>query len=177
MSDRPPLDQSMTEAEFRRWYWTMAELQPFARLLGVSATGRKAAIAERIAARLGDRPPPEPSERTRRGPQLTGELSMRTQIPPGQRSSNELRAFFEREIGAGFRFNGHMRSFLLAGGTRLAQAVDHWHATVGTPLPRQSESLEFNRFTKDWHRAHPGGTNAECRAAWAVHRATPIDER
>jgi hypothetical protein len=70
-----------------------------------------------------------------------------------------------------------MRAFLLAGGATLGDAIRHWYATLGTPLPSQSESLEFNRFTREWHAAHPAGTASECRAAWAVHRALPVDQR
>ena len=40
MSGRPSLDETLHEQDFRRWYWTMAELQPFARSLGVRAAGR-----------------------------------------------------------------------------------------------------------------------------------------
>ena len=178
MSERPLLDPAMSDHDFTRWYWTMAELQPFARSIGVAASGRKADVTARIAAQLAGRPQPKvPARRSARGPQLSGDLTRATVIPAGQRSTTALREFFVAEIGPSFRFNGHMRSFLLAGEATLGDAIDHWHATVGTPLPDQSESLEFNRFTQAWHRANPNGSAAECRAAWAVHRSTPADER
>lgn len=179
MTDRPPLDQAMPEQEFRRWYWTMAELQPFARRLGVRASGPKADLTERIAAHLAGRPHARRSSvtPTASGPQLTGPVTMATKIPPGQRSTEELRSFFVAQIGPSFTFNGHMRAFLRAGDATLGDAVEHWYRTVGAPLPTQSESLEFNRFTRAWHASHPNGTAAECRQAWAAHRALPVDER
>lgn len=177
MSDRPSLGPTLTEHEFRRWYWTMAELQPFARSLGLSAIGPKADLTSRIAARLAGRPTPESPRRRPTSPPLDGPLTLSTMIPTGQRSTQELRAFFMAEIGPGFRFNGHMRAFLLAGGATLGDAVEHWHRTVGSPLPAPSESLEFNQFTRAWHAANPGGTAAQCRTAWAAHRSLPADQR
>lgn len=177
MADRPLLDSEIAEADFLNWYWTMAELQPFARSLDVSASGSKAVITERIAAALGGRAQPLRGAARAGAQQLEGPISRSTVIPRGQRSTVALREFFEAEIGLTFRFNGHMRTFLSQGGATLGDAVAHWHATVGTPLPKQSESLEFNQFTKDWHRKHPNGSATECRAAWATYRALPKDQR
>lgn len=165
----------MVESEFRRWYWTMTELQPFARDLGVRAAGPKALLTERIAARLSGRPQPEEPLRRSAGPPLAGPLTLATRVPVGQRSTEELRSFFVGRIGPSFRFNGHIRAFLLTGDATLGEAVDHWYTTAGRPLPAQSESLEFNRFTKEWHGANPGGSAEQCRAAWQEHRSEPVE--
>ena len=177
MPSRPALTPNLTEREFRRWYWTMAELQPFARSIGVRAAGPKMELTDRIAAQLGGRKPHPSQPRSRSGPQLSGSLSRDTEIPSGQRSTREIRSFFETEIGQSFRFNGHMRAFLLQGGSTLGEAVDHWYRTSGTPLPKQSASLEFNGFTRKWHVAHPEGTATQCRAAWNRYRSLPVDQR
>ncbi|MGH1492130.1 MAG: DUF6434 domain-containing protein [Acidimicrobiales bacterium] len=177
MTERPILDETLSEEEFVRWYWSMAELQPFARDLGVRAAGPKAELTDRIAAKLGSRLPRPVAKRVASGDQIAEPLTPTTRIPAGQRSSEALRSFFTAEIGPSFTFNGHMRSFLLEGGATLGEAIDHWHQTVGTPLPKQSESLEFNRFMKTWHANNPDGSAAECRQAWAAHRALPVDER
>lgn len=177
MPTRPSLSDALTEQEFRRWYWTMAELQPFARSMGLGATGPKLALTERIAAHLGNRTLPKSPTRKTPSQQISGPLTRETQIPPGQRSTLSLRTFFEEEIGRAFRFNGHMRAFLRKGGATLGDAVEHWYETVGTPLPQQSTSLEFNKFTHEWHLRHPDGTAADCRAAWARYRKLPTDQR
>ena len=166
----------MTEEEFVRWYWTLAELQAFARTLGVRVSGAKADVKARIAAQLGGRPQPS-AARPATSDQIVGPLSADTVIPAQQRATQDLRRYFEQEIGPSFRFNGHMRALLAQGGVTLGDAVAHWHETLGSELPPQSESLEFNRFTKAWHRAHPEGAAGEARAAWKRYRALPEDER
>ncbi|MEL6981342.1 MAG: DUF6434 domain-containing protein [Actinomycetota bacterium] len=173
---RPDLTLALTEDEFRRWYWTLAELQSFARSVGVSASGRKADVTDRLAATLGGRAQPRATRRSTTDG-ITEPLTPDTMIPPNQRSTGQLRHYFEDAIGPSFRFNGHMRALLADGGVTLADAVDHWYATLGTELPTQSESLEFNRFTKAWHRANPDGSPGAARAAWARYRALPSDQR
>lgn len=176
--ERPPLDERLTEAEFDRWYWTLAELQTFARSVGVRASGRKREVAARITAHLTGRAQPRSTPQPRLTPQLTGDVARDTVIPTGQKSTRHLREFFEAEIGPSFRFDGHMRPFLAnANGATLGDAIDHWHATRGLPLPTHSPSLEFNAFTKEWHRHHPTGTTTACRAAWQRYRALPVDQR
>ncbi len=178
MSGRPVLSDSLDEAEFRRWYYTMAELQPFARHVGLSAAGPKAELNDRISAFLGGRPIPTKTRKRTNTPQLDGELDRSTVIPNGQRSTAHLRAFFEAEIGTAFRFDGHMRKFLAeSNGSTLGDAIDHWHETRGKELPTKPKSLEFNAFTKQWHRHHPNGSATECRAAWDRFRSLPVDER
>ncbi|MEM7325797.1 MAG: DUF6434 domain-containing protein [Actinomycetota bacterium] len=174
--NRPVLSSALGEAEFRRWYWTLRELQGFARTIGVSPSGRKAEVTERIAAALSGRPQPT-AERPSTVDHLAGPLTRDTVVPPKQRATQELRAFFTTEIGPSFRFNGHMRDLLGRGNVTLGQAIDHWFETVGTELGNQSESLEFNRFTRAWHDAHPTGTPAESRAAWKRYRSLPTDRR
>lgn len=176
--ERPPLTEELSEAEFGRWYWTLAELQTFARSVGVRATGRKPEVAARIAAHLGGREQPRATPRQRATPQLTGQLTRDTVIPPGQKSTRHLREFFETEIGSSFRFDGHMRPFLAnSEGATLGDAIDYWFATRGVPMPTQPASLEFNAFTKEWHRHHPQGSASACRAAWQRYRALPVDQR
>ena len=173
---RPAATPNLTEDEFRRWYWTLAELRSLARTLGVSPSGRKAEVTERIAATLAGRSVP-PTAPASTGDRIEEPLGPETVIPPDQRATQVLRRYFEAEIGPSFRFNGHMRALLAEGGVTLAEAVEHWHRTLGAELPEQSESLEFNRFTKAWHRANPGGTAGESRQAWKRHRSLPRDQR
>lgn len=168
----------MTAAEFRRWYWLKDELAAFARSNGVSASGSKPDIADRIHAFLDGTEIPPPTPRSRSAAKLVEPINRDTVIPPGQRASQQLRPFFESEIGTSFRYDWFMRTFLSENaGATLGDAVDHWHATRDTPTPETPAQLEFVRFTKQWHLDHPDGSAAECRAAWAHHRSLPVDQR
>lgn len=174
---RPALSPEMDAAEFSRWYWTVAELRPFAQTLGVSSAGVKAELSARIAAALrGDAPTVAPASPARQ--RLTPPLTRATVIPAGVVLSRELRDWFVAEIGPQFHSDQHMRDFLRTGaGRTLGDAVDHWYATRDAPRPEIGAQFELNRFTREWRSANPGGSREELLAAWAQYRATPSDLR
>jgi hypothetical protein len=171
---RPPLTPALSGAELARWYWLKAELAGLARELGVPASGGKRELTARLVAVLDGREPPAPSPPPRAAPQLTGPLSAGTAIPPGQRCTQHLRAFFAAEVGPGFRFDGAMRAFIADGaGRTLGEAVEHWHATRDRPPGEIGEQFELNRFLRAFHAEHPAAGRAEALAAWRAHRAAP----
>ncbi|MEM8925488.1 MAG: DUF6434 domain-containing protein [Actinomycetota bacterium] len=177
---RPEPTAELSGAEFRRWYWLKTELVAFARLLGVASSGNKPELADRIAAHLDGAPPPDPPPRRRtRSRALPEPLGADTVIPPRQAATQQLRRYFESEIGHRFHYDVFMRTFLAEsdGRATLGDAVAHWHATRDAERPETPASLEFVRFSRQWHQAHPGRTAEQCRAAWAVHRSLPVDRR
>lgn len=179
-ADRPMLERSMSSHEFERWYWLKAELETFARSLGVRATGSKQTITARITAALNGEPAsPEASPRRAPGAQLTGRLTEATVIPPGQRCSQTLRAWFTDRIGADFRFDQPMRAFIASadGTATLGDALAVWHATRARRPDDIGEQFEFNRFTRHWYEQQPDGSREQLMLAWTAYRNTPSDVR
>ncbi len=176
MEPRPALTPALSGAELRRWYWTLAELTALARALEIPTSGGKAALTERLAAALDGEPvPPAPPRRTR-GPQLTAPVHGGTVLPPGQRCSEVLRAWFTATIGPAFRFDGPMREFVAGGaGRTLDEGVAHWRATRGAPATEIAPQFELNRFLRARRSSHPGESRSAALAAWRLHRARPRD--
>ena len=179
-SARPSLTRDLTATEFLRWYWLKVELSTFARALGLSATGSKQDVTTRITACLEGKTPPSPSTRQRKaGRQLEAPLTRGTLIPPGQRASEVLREFFEREAGTGFRFTGPIRTFLAEspGDRTLGEAIVLYQSGRGQKTEVIGAQFELNRFTRAFHEQHPGATAKEVRAAWIRYRSLPADQR
>ncbi len=163
-----------SEAEFLRWYWTVAELRVIAKALGVPGTGSKAHLTGRIAARLGGRPTaPEPRAVRSRIP---APLSAESVIPSGVILDRALQDWFRAQLGSGFRADAHLRGFLRGSpGATLGDALAHWRATRDAPAPTVDAQFEYNRFMRHWRVEHPGASHAEVVAAWRSHRSRPID--
>ena len=170
---RPPLNASLTGTELRRWYWLRSELATFARSLGVSAGGSKVELTVRLAAVLDGEQPPPRLQRPSPAPPLLLPLTGSTVLVSGQRCTQELRAWFVERIGAGFRFDAAMRSYVAEGGHTLDEAVAHWHRTGSAEPSQIGAQFELNRFSRDWHLAHPGGTHHDMLTAWSTHRSQP----
>lgn len=163
----------MTGSELRRWYWLRSELGALARQLGVSTAGGKAALTDRLAAVLdGHEPPPAPP-RPKPAPPLPTTLTGSTVMPRHQRATQQLRAWFVDQVGAGFHFDAAMRSYIAEGGHTLEDAAAHWHRTRSAPAPDIGVQFELNRFSRDWHLAHPGGSHQQMLTAWRIHRSQP----
>ncbi len=176
--DRPALSASLTGAELTRWYWLRAELAGLARELGTSATGSKDELTARLVAVLDGVRPSPPSKRAAPAPPLAEPLSGATLIPAGQRCTEQLRGWMIEQVGPGFRFDGAMRDFVASGaGRTLADAVEHWHATRGRRTDEIASQFELNRFTRQWHEDHPGGTRDELLTDWRTYRSLPSDAR
>lgn len=176
---RPLLTPDLTAAELLRWYWLRAELSSFARSLGLRSGGAKADLTRRIAAHLAGTTPPAPSPaRPRPGP-LPEPLTAATPIPAGQPCTQQVRRWLADAVGPQFRFDAAMRTFFASGdGSRtLGDAAAHWHRSRSRPRRPIDPQFELNRFTRQWHLDHPGGSRAELLAAWADYRALPLERR
>jgi hypothetical protein len=175
---RPALSAQLTGAELRRWYWLLSELVGLARTLGVSTSGSKVELTERLCAVLDGGPSAPPRGRRTSGVQLSGPLDDATVIPPGQRCTEHLRGYFVTQIGSGFRFDRSMRDFIGSGaGRTLGEAVDHWRATRSTTEREIEPQFELNRFTRAWYRTHPDGSRSDLLTAWQTHRSLPAELR
>ncbi|PPK97449.1 hypothetical protein CLV92_104270 [Kineococcus xinjiangensis] len=170
---RPAPSPTLSGAELQRWYWLKEELLVLARQLGVPRGGGKQELTARLAAALDGRslPPPTPRARTSGAP-LPEPLTPDTVLPPGQRCTQQLRAWFREQVGPGFRFDEPMRTVVAAGCT-LGEALEHWHATRERPPADIGEQFELNRFLRRWRSEHPGRSHREALTAWAAHRARP----
>jgi hypothetical protein len=177
---RPELTPALTGAELLRWCWLKRELIDLARQLGVPSSGGKGLLTQRLAAVLDGRPVgAAPSVDRSGGVQLVGALTALTVIPPGQRCSRAVRAWFTEQLGAPFHFDAEMRALFAAadGTTTLQDALDHFQATRGGGPKPVGAQFEYNRFTRTWREQHPGGSRDELLTAWREYRRRPIDER
>lgn len=179
-TSRPPLTVELSEEEFLRWYWLKAELEAFARIIGVRASGSKQLLTARVAAALAGRlfEEPPPARRTQAN-QLAAPLLHSTVIPAGQRSSQVVRAWMREHIGPEFHFDAAMREFFAeSDGTKTMQdAIDHFAATRHVGNKSIDSQFEYNRFTRAWHERHPDGSREELLEEWRVYRNTPVDQR
>ncbi len=176
-STRPNPDEVSTWEDVAQWYWARAELNAVARRLGVSSSGNKQAVTQRLLAHLGT-PASTVSTSDARGAKRKSSTQMRPPfaedqvVPAGQRMTRELREWFLEECGPGFRFDGHMREFFAEpAGRTLGDAVELWFSTRGVPRPIEPQ-FEYNRFVREYRTSHPGVAHSEVVDAWRAHRET-----
>ena len=67
MGGRPAISASLTLAEFAGWYWMKAELVVLCRMFGLTTTGAKLELEERLERHLGGLAPRVPARREKVG--------------------------------------------------------------------------------------------------------------
>jgi len=165
--------------DFRDFYWLKSELEEFCREHGLSSSGGKPELAQRIEHFLqtGERlaPRPKPSARpasSRSTPDV--ELSLGTRTSADFRCSQELRVFFTSQLGASFRFTVTLQDYIKRHpGITLGEIAEEWkrqqHARQSGELaPEIWPQFQYNQFTRDFFSdpRNRGKTRQDCLEAW-----------
>jgi len=174
---RPALTKSLALDAFQTHYWLKSELAAFCRRHEISAAGGKLEIAQRIEAFLKNSEPPAPAKAKRpraAAAAMPKTLSRETVLQPGWRCTEALRAFFERELGPRFHFNGAMRDFVRDGaGRTLGDGIAVWEQSLREPKGSSTiaPQFEFNRHMRAYFKANPGHSHADAVKAWKEAKA------
>ena len=169
---RPKLTQQTTPDDFLSFYWLKEELICFLRENNLPATGSKqdltVRIAQFLATGMAETRPAQTIARWAAGMPKT--FNQQSVIGPGWRCSQELRAFFEQEIGAHFHFDAVMRDFIHNGvGRTLAEAIITWKEAQQRGNAQEKEiapQFEYNRHIREYFKIHPGAKLKDAIMDW-----------
>jgi SAP domain-containing new25/Domain of unknown function (DUF6434) len=165
---RPSLNQSLSAAEFMRWYWLKEELYEFCRVHELPRSGSKPDLTQQIVAYLSGLDPPTVRRVVRTGAMPIA-FTLKTIIGVGWRCNPSLGRFFREQCGVGFRFNAAIRDFIHSrAGCSLEEAVSCYRASVAKGAPKQEiiASNEYNRHTREFYERNPKAKREEVLAAW-----------
>jgi SAP domain-containing new25/Domain of unknown function (DUF6434) len=171
---RPTLSSALSPAEFSRWYWLKNELCAFCRMQALPASGSKQELSQRIASYLTGVPPVHIPNTKKRLSAMPDHFDLSTIIGINWRCTQELRAFFESQVGAGFRFNEALRTFIFTrAGSTLKEALDHYQQSIRAQHKPIAKQFEYNRHIREFHATNPHATRNDAIAAWWAKRAQP----
>jgi hypothetical protein len=97
------------------------------------------------------------------------EFTRQSVIEPGWHCSQEIRHFFEKEIGDSFHFDGTMRDLIYHGaGLTLDEAILTWKAARENTSPVKviASQFEYNQHMRMYFSEHKGASLAEAIEAW-----------
>ena len=179
---RPNLTKEIRVESFKEFYWLKEELQAFCREHGLSASGSKIEIANRIEIFL------ETGERTKTtrksngnkniGPQL--ELSLDTVITENHRCSQDVRSFFKTVIPK-YHFSTYIQNYFKNNvGKRYRDVVEAWYEEEERKKdPSYKKNIapqfEYNQFIRDFFAdpQNEGKSRKESIEAWNEIKKRP----
>lgn len=179
---RPKLDKDINVKDFRNFYWLKGELQAFCRESGISASGSKVEITNRIAVFLETGEIQKPIRKRSSSPKgvKLEELSLDTVITENHRCSQVVRAFFQSVIPK-FHFSTYIQNYFKKSvGKTYRDVVDAWYEEEERKKdPSYKKQIgaqfEYNQFTRDYF-ADPNNkdkTREDAIAAWNAIKVLP----
>ena len=126
---RPNLTKEISINDFKDYYWLKEELQKFCRENGMSASGSKLEISDRIETFLmtGEIKKPLRKSKVPKKEELQSELSLDTVITENHRCSQDVRAFFKTVIPK-FHFSTYIQNYFKNNiGKTYRDVTDAWY--------------------------------------------------
>jgi hypothetical protein len=181
---RPKLAKDISIQDFKDFYWLKEELQLFCREHGISASGSKMEITDRIETFLqtGEIKKALRKSRSKTQSQTQGNLSLDTVITENHRCSQDVRAFFKTAIPK-FHFSTYIQNYFKSNvGKTYRDVVTAWYEEEEEERKKDpaykkdiAPQFEYNQFTRDFF-ADPnnkGKTRKEAIEAWNKVKKLP----
>ena len=179
---RPELTRDLNVDDFRDFYWLKEELQIFCKGNGISASGTKIEITDRIAVFLetGKIQKPMRKRNTSTKKVKLEELSLDTVITENHRCSQVVRAFFKSVIPK-FHFSTYIQNYFKENvGKTYQDVVDAWYEEEerkkDPSYKRQiGPQFEYNQFTRDYFAdpKNKGKKREDAIKAWNEIKSLP----
>ncbi|WP_026909146.1 DUF6434 domain-containing protein [Paucisalibacillus globulus] len=179
---RPNLTKELSFKDFKDFYWLKDELQAFCREHGMSATGLKVELSERVETflRTGEIKKPSRKSKVMKKTEIEVKLSLDTVITENHRCSQDVRAFFKTVIPK-FHFSTYIQDYLKENtGKTYRDVVDAWYEEEKrkkdpTYKKNIAPQFEYNQFIRDFFAdpKNQGRSRSEAIAAWNDMKRLP----
>lgn len=181
---RPQLDENLSAESFQAYYWLKEELVNFCREVGINSSGGKRDIADRIlnyleTGKIITKPKPRKAKTVSRFDWKQEKLTIDTIVTDNYKNTENVRAFFQQEIGKQFKFNAPFMNWMKVNqGKKLGNAIVEWRriADLKRNKTHQAEiapQFEYNRYTRDFHAHNPDLSTKDARHCWKTKRSMP----
>ncbi len=179
--DKPILDKDISLEDFNDFYWLKEELIHFCRTIGISSTGGKIEIADRIRTYLATG---EIVKQVKNTHKITSKfdwanevLTKNTVITDSYKNGENVRNFFIQEIGSHFRFNVIFMKWMKENiGKTLGDAIIEWKRIAALKKDRNyvseiSPQFEYNKYMRAFLKDNPHLSGKDAMKFWKLKSA------
>ena len=180
---RPKLTRDIDIENFANFYWLKEELQLFCKENGISTTGSKLEISERIKyfLRTGEIKKAPRNLNAKKKLLTPTKLSLDTVITEDHRCSQNVRAFFKKEIHSKFHFSTYIQNYIKHNaGKTYRDVVNAWYEEEErkkSPTYQRiiAPQFEYNQFTRDYFAdpKNKGKSRQEAIESWNNIKNSP----
>ena len=181
MDQRPKLNNDISIPDFRAFYWLKKELVQFCRENNLKTSGGKIEIAKRIEHFLatGESKFIKVNIQSKASSKFdwhTAKLSLQTTITDNYKNTQNVRKFFETQLGKPFKFNVRFMNWMKSNsGKTLKDAIQEWErintAAKNTNKPKNiAPQFEYNRYLRDFLADNPNLNRAVGIQLWNIKK-------
>lgn len=185
MITRPKLTRDISAEDFKLNYWLKEELIHFCKEAGLSTSGGKLEISDRIQVYLESGRKLSDSKKIvskalSRFDWNNEKLTLKTLITDNYKNNENVRKFFIMHIGDNFRFNVEFMNWIKQNhGKSLADAIIRWREI--SDLKRDPNyktdilpQFEYNTYIRAFLQDNPKCTIKEAIYCWKKKRLLPV---
>jgi len=178
---RPNLNQEISIKEFKDFYWLKSELMNFCREIGITSSGGKIDITNRISEYLvTGKVTKKVIPKKPKLPKATQPITKETVVGVEYRTYYEKKEFFKSIIGNKFHFTTHLLNYFKenAGKKTYEDLVKEWYKeqelkkdpNYVKEIPPQ---FEYNTYIRDFMKDNPDKTRNDAINYWKIKRSNP----
>ena len=179
--ERPTLDIKISIKDFKDFYWLKVELVDFCRKIGISSSGGKIEISDRISEYL------ETGKVTKKTvtkkPKLqkpTQPITKDTVIGIEYRTYKEKKEFLKSEVGNQFHFTVHLLDYFKknTGEKTYKDLIKEWYRERELRkdpnyIKEIAPQFEYNTYIRDFMKANPNKTRNDAIKYWKIKKSKP----
>ncbi len=179
--DKPILDKEISLEDFNDFYWLKKELVHFCRTIGISSTGGKVEISNRIRTYLSTGEIVKQVKNTHKIKSkfdwANEVLTKNTVITDSYKNCKNVRNFFIQEIGSHFKFNVIFMKWMKENvGKTLGDAIMEWKRIEALKkdcnyVSEISPQFEYNRYMRAFLKDNPNLSSKDAMKFWKLKSA------
>ena len=169
----PKLTRNLKPEEFKEYYFLKEELKDFCRSEGLKVGGSKEDLEKRIVHYLATGE--ELKERTvnQSSKEAVTEISLDSKLGENFKCSEDKRAFFEKEIGRGFKFKVKFQKWLKANPEKTYRdAVAAYHEIQNSDEKTEiGKQFQYNRYIRDFFKNNKDKSLDDAIKCWKYKKS------
>ena len=169
----PKLTRNLKPEEFKEYYFLKEELKDFCRSEGLKVGGSKEDLEKRVVHYLATGEElKEPKVRQSSNETVT-EISLDSKLGENFKCSEDKRAFFENEIGSGFKFKVKFQKWLKANPEKTYRdAVAAYHEIQNSDEKTEiGKQFQYNRYIRDFFKNNDDKSLDDAIKCWKYKKS------
>jgi hypothetical protein len=169
----PKLTRNLKPEEFKEYYFLKEELKDFCRSEGLKVGGSKEDLEKRVVHYLATGEELKEPKVRQSSKETVTEISLDSKLGENFKCSEDKRAFFENEIGSGFKFKVKFQKWLKANPEKTYRdAVAAYHEIQNSDEKTEiGKQFQYNRYIRDFFKNNDDKSLDDAIKCWKYKKS------